>query len=247
MTDTAARGASRSALIFGARNLGRVIIETLVAQGWAVAGAARSDETLAAVTAAGALALRSDITDQAAVRATVEEAAQAHGGVDMVVNAAAAYGGKRTGPFGGGPIAAAAADAFDSWSVAPARAAFAFLSGAGSAVTALDRPVTLIQVTGGSSRRAMPGRGLWAAGAFGVRAITQAAALELRERGIHVALLIVDAGIEPYAGGGRPGVDPAALADPRQVADAVVFLADQGPRAATHELQVTPLAETWVP
>jgi NADP-dependent 3-hydroxy acid dehydrogenase YdfG len=107
--------------------------------------------------------------------------------------------------------------------------------------------VTLIQVTGGSSRRAMPGRGLWAAGAFGVRAITQAAALELRERGIHVALLIVDAGIEPYAGGGRPGVDPDTLADPRQVADAVVFLAEQGPRAATHELQVTPLAETWVP
>src|SRR4051812_23805178 len=103
MTDTSAGGAARSALIFGARNLGRAIIETLVAQGWAVAGAARSDETLAAVTAAGALALRSDITDQAAVRATVEEAARAHGGVDLVVNAAAAYGGTRTGPVGGGP------------------------------------------------------------------------------------------------------------------------------------------------
>ena len=51
-----------------------------------------------------------------------------------------------------------------------------------------------MQVTGGSARRAMPGRGLWAAGAFGVRALTQAAALELREHRIHVALLIVDAG-----------------------------------------------------
>jgi NAD(P)-dependent dehydrogenase (short-subunit alcohol dehydrogenase family) len=241
MTET-----TRSALIFGARNLGRAIIETLVAQGWNVAGAARSDETLANIVAAGALALRSDITDQAAVRATVEEAAQALGAIDLVVNAAAAYGGTRTGPFGGGPIADAAPDAFDSWSVAPPRSAFAFLSGAGGAAV-LHRPATLIQVTGGSSRRAMRGRGLWAAGAFGVRAITQAAALELRDQGIHVALLIVDAGIEPYARGGRPGVDPAALADPRQVADAVVFLAEQGPRAATHELQVTPLAETWVP
>jgi hypothetical protein len=27
----------------------------------------------------------------------------------------------------------------------------------------------------------------------------------------------------------------------------VAFLADQGARAATHELQVTPLAERWVP
>ena len=32
---------------------------------------------------------------------------------------------------------------------------------------------------GGSARRASPGRGLWSAGAFGVRAITNAAALEL--------------------------------------------------------------------
>src|SRR3954451_21708793 len=111
MTETTAGGAGRSALIFGARNLGRAIIETLVAQGWAVAGAARSDETLEAVSAAGALALRSDITDQAAVRATVQEAGEAQGGLDLVVNAAAAYGGKRTGPCGGGPIAEAAPDA----------------------------------------------------------------------------------------------------------------------------------------
>jgi hypothetical protein len=27
----------------------------------------------------------------------------------------------------------------------------------------------------------------------------------------------------------------------------VAFLAEQGARAATHELQVTPLAERWVP
>ena len=77
----------------------------------------------------------------------------------------------------------------------------------------------------------MPGRGLWAAGAFGVRAITQAAALELRERGIHVALLIVDAGIEPLVGT-REGVDPASLADPHQIAGAVQFLAEQGARSA---------------
>src|ERR1700755_3218212 len=197
---------TRSALIFGARNLGRAIIETLIAQGWNIAGAARSDETLATVADAGALALRTDVTDQATVRATVEEAAQALGALDLVVNAAAAYGGTRTGPFGGGPIADAAPDAFDSWSVAPARSAFAFLSGAGGALAALGRPATLIQVTGGSSRRAMPGRGLWAAGAFGVRAITQAAAQELRLRGIHVALLIVDAGIQPVSGAPRPGV-----------------------------------------
>jgi NAD(P)-dependent dehydrogenase (short-subunit alcohol dehydrogenase family) len=247
MTNAADASIRPSAVIFGARNLGKAIIETLVGRGWAVAGAARSQTTLDGVSAAGALALRADVTDQAGVRATLAAAAEAHGGVDLVVNAASAYGGTRSGPFGGGPLAQADPDAFDAWAAAPARAAFAFLSGAGGFVVEQGRPATLIQVTGGSARRAMPGRGLWAAGAFGVRALTQAAALELRGQGIQVALLVVDAGIEPLDGSGRAGVDPATLADPRQIADAVVFLAEQGPRAATHELQVTPLAETWVP
>jgi NAD(P)-dependent dehydrogenase (short-subunit alcohol dehydrogenase family) len=237
----------RSAVVFGARNLGRAVIEALLAGGWSVAGIARSQATRDAVSAAGALALEADITDQASVRQALVTAADAHGGVDLVLNAAAAYGGTRTGPFGGGPIAQADAEAFDSWASAPARSAFAFLSAAGAFAVEQGRPATLIQVTGGSARRAMPGRGLWAAGAFGVRAITLAAAQELRPQGIHVALLIVDAGIEPIDGTTRAGVDPAALADPHEIADAVLFLAEQGARAATHELQVTPLAENWVP
>jgi NAD(P)-dependent dehydrogenase (short-subunit alcohol dehydrogenase family) len=232
--------------VFGARNLGGAIIETLIDHDWAVAGVARSDDTLEKITAAGALALRADVTDQAGVHDTLAHVAAEYGHLDLVVNAASAYGGTRSGPFGGGPMAEAGPEAFDSWAVAPARSAFAFLSGAGSFLVAQGRAATAIQVTGGSSRRAMPGRGLWAAGAFGVRAITQAAALELRGQGIHVALLIVDAGIEPVAGT-TLRANREAMADPRQVADAVRFLADQGARAATHELLLTPLAETWVP
>jgi NAD(P)-dependent dehydrogenase (short-subunit alcohol dehydrogenase family) len=233
--------------VFGARNLGAAIIETLIGEGWAVAGVARSEQTLGRITAAGALALRADVSDQSSVHDALQQVAGEHGAVHLVVNAASAYGGSHSGPFGGGPLAGARADAFDAWATAPARSAFAFLSGAARFLVAQGRPATAIQVTGGSARRAMPGRGLWAAGSFGVRALTQAAALELRGQGIHVALLIVDAAIEPL-GGARPpdGVDET-LADPRLLADAVRFLADQGSRAATHELQVTPLAETWVP
>jgi NAD(P)-dependent dehydrogenase (short-subunit alcohol dehydrogenase family) len=244
---SAAQTDRRSALIFGARNLGGAIIEALVNDGWAVAATARSEATLEKVTAAGALALRADVTDQASVREAAERVASEHGRLDLVVNAASAYGGDRSGPFGGGPVATADADAFDAWATSPPRSAFAFISGSAAFLAGQGRPATLIQVTGGSSRRAIAGRGLWAAGAFGVRAITQAAALELREQGIHVALLIVDAGIEPLDGATRAGVNTDALADPRELAKAVLFLADQGARAATHELQVTPLAERWVP
>ena len=237
---------ARSALVFGARNLGKAIIETLRGADWNVAGVARSDQTLEGVAALGALAIRADVTDPADVTRALQETADAHGPLDLVVNAAAAYGGTRSGPFGGGPLAEAAPDAFDAWAAAPPRAAFSFLSATSRFLLAQDRPATIVQVTGGSARRAMPGRGLWAAGAFGVRALTHAAALELREHGIQVTLLIVDAGIEPLTGK-REGVDPAALADPHEIAQAVRFLGEQGLRAATHELQVTPLAERWVP
>jgi NAD(P)-dependent dehydrogenase (short-subunit alcohol dehydrogenase family) len=235
------------ALVFGARNLGRAVVDGLLASRWSVAAAARSDATLDAVRELGALAIRADVTDPASVEAALDETARAYGSVGLVVNAAAAYGGDRTGPFAGGPLAEASEEAFESWAVAPARSAFAFLRGSAHFLVAQGRPATVIQVTGGSSRRAMPGRGLWAAGSFGVRALTNAAALELREQGIHVALLIVDAGIQPMSGPPRPGVPLEALADPRRLAEAVLFLAGQGERAATHELQITPLAERWVP
>src|SRR3954452_9343199 len=238
------QGEQPSAVVFGARNLGRAVIELLVSDGWAVTGSARSQSTLDGVSASGALALKADVTDPASVHDALQQASTAHGEVDLVVNAASAYGGERSGPFGGGAIAEADPDGFDSWAAAPARAAFSFLSASGRCASAQGRAATLVQVTGGSARRAAAGRGLWAAGAFGVRAITNAAALELREHGIHVALLIIDAGIQPIA---DTGPVQEAAGDPHELAAAVLFLAEQGARAATHELQVTPLAERWVP
>ncbi len=237
----------RSAVVFGARNLGRAVIELLVSDGWSVTGVARSRSTLDGVSAVGALAVKADVTDPAGVYGVLERTAAAHGGVDLVVNAAAAYGGERSGPFGGGPIAEADLDGFDSWAAAPARSAFSFLSAASRFAIEQGRAATLVQVTGGSARRALPGRGLWAAGSFGVRAITNAAALELRPYGLQVSLLIVDAGIQPLDGSTRGGVSPEALADPRRIADAILFLANQDARSATHELQLTPLAESWTP
>jgi len=230
-----------TALVIGARNLGFAVIERLLADGWTVAGAARSQETLDRVRAAGADALEVDITDQASVAGALREIADRHGRVDLAVNAASPYGGGRSGPFGGGRLAEAEPSGVEDWSVMPVRGAFAFLSACARFLTDQGGPATVVQVTGGSARRGMPGRGLWAAGAFGVRALTQAAAAELRESGIHVALLIVDATID------RSGSDGAGSADPASLAGAVAYLAAQSPRAMTHELQVTPALDQWVP
>ena len=245
MSETEAK--QRSAVVFGARNLGRAVIELLVSEGWAVTGVARSRSTLDSVSATGAVAAEADVTDPASVHGVLERAASAHGGVDLVLNAAAAYGGERSGPLSGGPIAEADLDGFDSWAAAPARAALSFLSVSGRFAIAQDRAATLVQVTGGSSRRALPGRGLWAAGAFGVRAITNAAALELRPPASRSRCSSSTRASSRSTGPRAPALAPEALADPRRIADAVLFLANQGTRAATHELQLTPLAENWTP
>ena len=65
---------------------------------------------------------------------------------------------------------------------------------------------------------------------------------------IHVALLIVDATIDsPKTArfiAGRPENETADMAE---IARAVEYLANQSPRAYTHELVVTPAGDRWVP
>ena len=80
-----------SAVVFGARNLGRATIEPLIAKARSVASVARSEETLAGVTAAGPLAVKADVTDQASVPDVLGHASTAHGRVHLVVSAASAW------------------------------------------------------------------------------------------------------------------------------------------------------------
>jgi NAD(P)-dependent dehydrogenase (short-subunit alcohol dehydrogenase family) len=236
------------AVVLGARNLGGAVAEHLQSEGWRVAAVARSEDTLAKVRDGGMLAIDADASDPAALDAAVAQARGELGPPTLLVNAVSASRPPRQGgPFGGGPIADAGVEDFRGWAAAVAEQAFVFLS---SGIRALRESGggTLIQFTGGSSRRAMPGRGLWSAGASGVRAITHAAAQEVREEGIHVALLIVDATIEsPKTEAFTRDVPREALADQRLIAQAVSYLASQEPRSLTHELVLTPAGDNWTP
>jgi len=232
-----------SAVVLGARNLGGAIAAHLHGEGWSVRAVARSDESLQGVRARGIEGVNADAGDPAALRAVLER----DGGADLVVNAVSAAR-PTGGPWGGGPLADAGPEAFEAWTGAVARQAFTFLSVGASVLRAQGRGGTLVQVTGGSARRGMPGRGLWAAGAAATRALVQAAAQELRAEGIHVALLIVDATIaSPKTAERTRDVPREALADQEEIARAVAYLAGQAATGYTHELVVTPAGERWVP
>jgi NAD(P)-dependent dehydrogenase (short-subunit alcohol dehydrogenase family) len=241
---------SGTALIFGARNLGRAIGEHLAAGGWSVAGVARSQETAAALEQhiPGALGMAMDASEQGAVDEAVARTRERFGAPTLMVNAVAAGPSPSGGPFGGGPLADATEEDFEHYALKVARQTFAFLHGGARAMRGGDGGGTLIQITGGSSRRAIPGRGPWAAGAFATRALTQSASLELRDEGIHVALLIVDATIRsPKTAAYTQNAGEDELAQQEDVAHAVEYLASQAPSAWTHELQVTPRGDRWLP
>jgi 3-oxoacyl-[acyl-carrier protein] reductase len=238
---------SQSIVVLGARNLGGAIVDHFLGLGWNAAGVARSEETLDAVRSRGALAVSADASDPDQLAGVFDLARRELGSLDAIVNAVSAARPPGGGPFGGGELAAADVAAFQGWTVAVAEQAFAFLS-TGARALRQSGGGTLVQITGGSSRRAMPGKGLWAAGAFATRALVQAAAQELRDEGIHAALLAVDATIESPKTAAFTGGQPAnALADQGQVAEAVAFLVGQRERAWTHELVVTPAGDRWVP
>jgi NAD(P)-dependent dehydrogenase (short-subunit alcohol dehydrogenase family) len=241
---------SGTALIFGARNLGRAIGEHLAAGGWNVAGVALSEETAQAFEAhiPGALGLAIDASGPDGVDEAIRRAKEHFGhDIDLLVNAVGAGPSPSGGPFGGGPLADASPEDFEHYATRIARQAYAFFRG-GARTLRETGSGTLVQITGGSSRRAIPGRGPWAAGAFATRALTQAAALELRDEQIHVALLIVDATIRsPKTAAYTQGAGEHDLADQGEIARAVAYLASQDPTAWTHELQVTPRGDRWLP
>jgi NAD(P)-dependent dehydrogenase (short-subunit alcohol dehydrogenase family) len=226
-------------LVFGARNLGRVLARELSASGWRVAGVARTDDTIERLRAEvpGAVGLTGDASNADDVERIFAEV----GDVDLVVNAIT------TTPSFGGPIHEAPPDALDAYVGALLPGIFNVLR-VGGRVLSERGTGTLVQVTGGSARRGNPERGPWAAAAFATRALVQSQAAELRERNVHVALLIVDAIIESEkTAGWLKGEPPERSASMEDVAAAIRYLHEQSPRAWTHELQLTPARERWVP
>src|SRR6266508_2123930 len=226
-------------LVFGARNLGRVLARELDVEGWRVAAVARTEETIAILrdevpAAVGLIGDASKAEDVERIFADV-------GTVDLVVNAIT------TTPSFGGPIHEAPPDALDAYVGTLLPGIFNVLR-VGGRVLAARGSGTLVQVTGGSARRGNPGRGPWAAAAFATRALVQAQAGELCDQGAHGALLIVDALIESEkTKGWLEGEPPERSASMEDVARAINYLSDQSPRAWTHELQLTPALERWVP
>lgn len=128
-----------------------------------------------------------------------------------------------------------------------------FLTGREAARLMVPRGRGSIFFTGATaSLRGGTGFAAFASAKFGLRAVAQSMARELGPQNIHVAHLVVDAGVDtPFVRNlrrertGREEVEPDALMNPTSIAETYWQLHGQPRDAWTHELDIRPWAETW--
>jgi NAD(P)-dependent dehydrogenase (short-subunit alcohol dehydrogenase family) len=119
----------------------------------------------------------------------------------------------------------------------------------------LPRSTGKIFVTGATAGlRGNPGYAAFAAAKAGLRAVAQSAARELWPQGIHVAHLVIDAGVDTAwvrarvterIGAEALAAQPDLLMPPEAVAGAYWTLYNQPKAAWTFEQEIRPFGETW--
>jgi NAD(P)-dependent dehydrogenase (short-subunit alcohol dehydrogenase family) len=131
-----------------------------------------------------------------------------------------------------------------------------FLAGREAARLMLPRGRGAIFFTGATaSLRGGAGYAAFAAAKFGLRAVAQSAARELGPRNIHVAHLVIDAGVdtewvrarikEREGESALTNLDPNRLMRPDSVAEAYWQLYRQPRDAWAFELEIRPSGERW--
>jgi len=112
---------------------------------------------------------------------------------------------------------------------------------------------TIIFTGATASLRGGAGYAAFASAKFGLRALAQSMARELGPEGIHVAHLVIDAGVDTAwvrerraaAGQDVEAMAPDTLMDPKSVGDIYWALHSQTRDAWTFELDARPYGEKW--
>jgi NADP-dependent 3-hydroxy acid dehydrogenase YdfG len=228
----------RTAIITGAgRGIGRAIARAFAAEGATVVLAARSRADLAAVAAevreAGgrALAIPTDVTQDAAVEALVEQAVTETQRIDILVTSA--------GLASFGPVADTKPADWDAMLSLNLRAAI-MCCRAVLPTMIRQRSGTILNLSSIASRRALPGSAVYTATKAGLEAFSRVLAEELRPHGVRVGVLVPGAVDTPIwdAMGSTPPRDK--MLRPEDVARAAVLMATLPPHATLEELTLLP-------
>lgn len=226
------------ALVTGAgRGIGRAIALAFAEEGAAVALVARSRADLAGVAAeirergGRALAVPTDVTQDAAVESAVENVAGELGRLDILVTSAG------TASFA--PVADSKPGDWDAMLALNLRAVMVCCRAALPTMLR-QRSGTILNVASIAAKRALPGSAVYTATKMAVVGFSRVLAEELRPHGVRVGVLVPGAVDTPLWDtlGSSPPRDK--MLRPEDVARAAVLMAALPPHASLEELTLLP-------
>jgi NADP-dependent 3-hydroxy acid dehydrogenase YdfG len=230
--------AERVAIVTGAgRGIGRAVAEALARQGAAVVLASRTRAEIASVAetirnAGGrALAVPTDVTQDARVEALVDETVGELGRVDILVTAA--------GVAAFGPVASAKSADWDPMLAVNLRAVM-LCCRAVLPPMLRQRSGTIVNVSSIAATRPIAGAAAYAATKAGVVAWSRVLAEELRADGVRVGVISPGAVDTPLWDASPGGPDRARMLTAETVARAVMLMVTLPPGATLEDLTLMP-------
>jgi len=226
------------AIVTGAgRGIGHAVATALAREGTTVVLVARTRQQLAATAAAiresggSALAIPTDVTQDTAVEAMVEQAIAEFGRVDTLVTAA--------GAASFGPVVGTKPADWDAILTVNLRAVMVCCH-AVLPVMIRQRRGTIINVASVAAQRAIPGAAVYTATKAGVVGFSRVLAEELRAEGVRVGVLVPGAVDTPLWDTIPNSPDRSRMLRPEDVARAAVLMASLPPGASLEELTLLP-------
>ena len=230
--------AERVAIVTGAgRGIGRAVAEMLAGQGATVVLAARTRSELAAaaeaVRGAGghALAVPTDVTQDAHVGALVDQTVGQFGRVDILVTAA--------GVAAFGPVAGAKPEDWDPMIAVNLRATMVCCRAVLPPMIR-QRSGTIVNIASVAASRPIAGAAAYAATKAGVVAWSKVLAEELRPDGVRVGVVSPGAVDTPLWDAIAGGPDRARMLTPDTVARAVLLMVSLPAGATLEEVTLLP-------
>ena len=224
------------AVVTGAgRGIGRAIARSLASAGARVALAARTEAEIQAladaITAAGgrALAVPTDLAEEASVRALFATVRDRCGRLDVLVNNA---GVGRYGPLAEFPVAD-----LDRVIAVNLRGTFLCCQEAMRMMVPAGRGY-IINVSSVVGFKGYPNQAAYTATKHGVMGLTKSLAVEAQPHGIRTSAVLpggVDTDLVRQA---RPDLDPSVLLAPQDVAQTVLYLLSLSERAAVDQVYI---------